>query len=276
MCEFNSVYSFLPGLQFNRPSVNVMHMDVESNINIHTAPTTLKLASTSLDMDSFINSLGGIDFLNDANTQRSFLLDKLIENSVPTTKMETSLWSEDSDSNNAKHIRNHALSMENPGRWESMKTVAPGAWRVIYAPHMTTMAKIAGGGTFKVDYILNKDGSMESHARLSFPWFLGLRSVWLSVSGTYGSVNDKVCKVNFDEAWIRLIPNKADELVNDEPYGHLEDVPNSPIKTAITKIGRSFFIEDFSVFPISFLDDDVIVFEFEALGTRICAHKLAV
>ena len=97
-----------------------------------------------------------------------------------------------------------------------------------------------------------------------------------TIIGTYGSVNDKVCKVNFDEAWIRLIPNKADRLVNDEPYGHLEDVPNSPIKTVITKIGRSFFIEDFSVFPISFLDDDVIVFEFEALGTRICAHKLAV
>lgn len=77
-----------------------------------------------------------------------------------------------------------SVSIENPGQWESMLPVAPGTWNVIYAPHMTTMAKVFGGGEFRVQYIMNEDGTMVSHARLGgFPWLFGLDGVYLSVSG---------------------------------------------------------------------------------------------
>ena len=96
------------------------------------------------------------------------------------------------------------------------------------------------------------------------------------LSGTYGSVNDTVCRVDFNEAWIKPVPKSSSvPSVNkdDLPYPSLSDVPDSVSKQWITRLGKLFFIEDVSVFPVSFLDSDTIVFDFELLGTRICAKK---
>lgn len=81
-----------------------------------------------------------------------------------------------------------------------------------------------------------------------------------------------MCRVDFDEAWIKEVATEGD--VKDEPYQLISDVPDSFFKSAISSIGRLFFIKEFSVFPVSFLDNDFIVFDFELLGTRICAHKV--
>jgi len=35
--------------------------------------------------------------------------------------------------------------LSNPGSQQSFKSVAPGSWRVCYAPHMTFMSGLAGG-----------------------------------------------------------------------------------------------------------------------------------
>jgi hypothetical protein len=58
------------------------------------------------------------------------------------------------------------------------------------------------------------------------------------------------------------------------PYKSLDEVPDSFVKNAINSIGKAMFIDAFAVFPVSFLDDDTIVFDFELLGTRICAKKI--
>ena len=60
---------------------------------------------------------------------------------------------------------------------------------------------------------------------------------------------------------------------NDEPYPKIESVPDSMLKSLIRTLGKAAFIEPFAVFPISFLDSETIVFDFELLGTRICARK---
>ena len=39
-------------------------------------------------------------------------------------------------------------------------------------------------------------------------------------------------------------------------------------------LGRFFFVDSVSVFPVAYLDADTIVFDFELLGTRICARKV--
>ena len=41
------------------------------------------------------------------------------------------------------------VSLDKPGTYQSMSQVAEGTWKVIYAPHMTTISN-AFGGTFDV------------------------------------------------------------------------------------------------------------------------------
>ena len=194
------------------------------------------MKSSSTVKSKFIDSLDRSYDLNKGSKERTGLLNDLIQN---------------------------GHSIEHPGSQESFMPVAPGRWRVVYAPHMTTMSGLAGG-EFSVQYDLNDDGTIVSHAKCNFPFFKG----FLSVSGTYGSVNNKVCRVDFDEAWIKASNNES-----EEPYPNIQSVPDSILKSLIRRLGKAAFIEAFAVFPISFLDSETIVFDFELLGTRICARK---
>jgi len=64
-------------------------------------------------------------------------------------------------------------------------------------------------------------------------------------------------------------------MMNNQPYPSLESVPESIEKRIIQWIGQSLFLESVSVFPVSYLDFELIVFDFELLGTRICARKIS-
>jgi hypothetical protein len=165
-----------------------------------------------------------------------------------------------------------ALTLDNPtqspGSTGSFSPLAVGTWRIVYAPHISTMGGLAGGVFDPVMYELKPNGSMTSHARYDFP-IVG--SGWLSVSGTYGSEDeDQVCRVDFDKAWVTL-SNGDDEV---QPYEDLESVPSGLWKDIIQTVGKLAVIKAVSVFPVSYLDEDTIVFDFELLGTRICARKL--
>lgn len=83
-------------------------------------------------------------------------------------------------------------------------------------------------------------------------------------------MNDDTCRVDFNEAWYR--PSN-DDLFREGPYPDIQSVPESLSKNTIRQVGKAFFIEPFAVFPVSYLDDELIVFDFELLGTRICARK---
>merc|ERR1712238_282817 len=116
---------------------------------------------------------------------------------------------------------------------------------------------------------------------------------YLSVSGTYRSVvssssqnnknkNEYSSKVNFDQAWMKPIHNdnvllgkqQQQEGSTTNPYDTYEEVPSSWSKTLINAVGKRFFVDDVAIFPVQFLDADTIVFDFELLGTQICAHKV--
>jgi len=236
---------------------------------------------TPSEKETFLQSLDRQDRLNEANHDRTNLLNQMIEHKTPTD-LQSLLASSSSPSSIATTAINNP-TIQNPGRWESMQPLATGTWTVVYAPHMSTMAKVEGGGEFRVTYILNEDGTMQSHARLDFPWMgwfgSGIDCVYLSVSGTYGSVDDTVCRVDFNKAWIKTIPKSTTTTTNninlndDGPYPFLSDVPDSLTKNIITSLGNLFFVDSVSVFPVSFLDQNMIVFDFELLGTRICAMK---
>lgn len=201
--------------------------------------------------DAFLTSLDHLDQLNEGSKDRTRLLQQLID-----IKSEVSI-DEFLSSVSAKDV-----SIQSPAAWESMRPVATGTWKVVYAPHMTTMGRIAGNGSFDVTYILQQDGTMVSHAKCDFPW---LPPLVLSVSGTFGSVSEQVCRVDFDRAWVTF---------GETPYSSYEEVPDDYGKPIIFFLGKLFFIKQVSVFPVSFLDDNLIVFDFELLGTRICARKI--
>jgi hypothetical protein len=157
-----------------------------------------------------------------------------------------------------------------PGSTNSFTPLAVGTWQIVYAPHIYTMGSLLGGSFSPVIYIMKPNGIMTSHAQYNFPV---IGSGWLSVSGTYGSQDeDNACRVDFDTAWVRLLSN--DDNSDAEPYDSLEAVPPSPWKDVIQALGKIFFIDAVSVFPVSYLDKDTIVFDFELLGTRICARKV--
>lgn len=201
--------------------------------------------------NDFLQSLSRFDTLNEGTKERTQLLDDMID-SKRTVDVQTVLSDKDDD-----------LSVQDPGSLSSILPIAPGVWKVVYAPHMTTIAKLAGNLALDVTYIMYPDQTIVSHATFSDPLPSPLH---LSVSGTYDSVSDTVCLVEWTEAWI-----KSDG--DDVPYATIDDVPESWVKEVITRVGRLLFIRPFSVFPVSYLANDLTVFDFELLGTRICAKK---
>lgn len=225
------------------PTVYVPRLYQASSLEAATATPETDAKST------FLQSLDPtVGLINDGSSTRTQLLNNVLE---------------------------QGAGLPNPGSLASFASVAPGTWRVVYAPHMTTMAGLARG-RFSVQYTLEEDGTIISHARYNFPLF-NLYG-YLSVSGTYGSVNDQVCRVDFDEAWMKSLDkndNDGDYLAeeDDGPYPTIDSVPDSISKTIIRNVGRALFIEPFAVFPVSYLDEDLIVFDFELLGTRICAKR---
>ncbi len=215
------------------------------------------------DKSIFLDSLDKTDSLNLATKLRTSLLHNMIDNKVNVASNKWKEGEEDSSSSSSK-------SLQKPGLQETFNLVSEGNWKVIYAPHMTTIAGLFGG-KFDVQYIMHENEKMESHAKYDFPL---IGTGFLSVSGTYSSVDENASRVDFDKAWVKplLFSNEKDDN-KEKPYKSLDDVPEGPIKAIINAVGKSFFFEQVSVFPISFLDSNMIVFDFPLLGTRICALK---
>ena len=92
--------------------------------------------SFSTTKSKFLRSLDRLDHMNSHNLERSQLLEQLI-----ASKLEIPVEEILENSGKAEH-RTADYSIENPGRWGNMQKVAAGDWKVIYAPHMTTMARI--------------------------------------------------------------------------------------------------------------------------------------
>lgn len=284
--------NILPTLSFGGTTTTTttsLNNNIINNSSPAAAATTNKffdffqsfnVASTQIDKNApastkykFLNSLGVLDGLNVATKERTQMVSDLVEEN-PTPR---------------------------PGSQASFAPLATGTWSVVYAPHIYTMGKLAllgqsiTGSTSTstspaatnkqpevvqsalgpVIYELNSDGTMVSHARFDLPWWPSIggssKSGWLSVSGTYSSQDDnRICRVDFDKAWIKWITSADD----DKPYASLESVPDSFEKSIVQTVGKAGFVDGVSVFPVSYLDDDLIVFDFELLGTRICARKI--
>lgn len=207
-------------------------------------------------LKTFVELLDHTNTLNEATADRTRAVSDLI---VHRTLV---------DKDPIKEMSDHSWST--PARETTMRAVAPGTWKVVYAPHMAFGKRLFGLDGLDVSYSMRQDGTCTSHALLS-----GLlhdkSTIALSASGTYSSVSDTVCRIEWEEAWVRVGPNDDDDKQIYFPT--IEDVPDSIQKEVIRRVGRLLFIRPFSVFPVSFLNNEWIVFEFDLLGTRIVARK---
>lgn len=206
-----------------------------------TSPKTANSNKNSVIINeakqAFLESLEEDESFNQATKPRTTLLNKM------TTSNPTS----------------------QPGSLSSFLPLAPGIWRIVYAPHISTLSGLVGGSFDPVLYEMNSDQMIISHAKYTFP-ILG--DGWLSVSGTYGTQDDdKVCRVNFDRAWIGI--------GTENKISSYDKAPDTWYKNIINSLGQLGFRKEFAVFPVSYLDEDTIVFDFELFGTRICARKIS-
>ena len=218
----------------------------DDNDTTEETTTSTTTATTSSSKQRFLDSLDDPTGFNSASKERTQLVEELTKENV-TPK---------------------------PGSLGGFTPYAVGTWKIIYAPHIYTMGSLIGGSFSPVYYTMKPNGIMTSHAKYTLPLF---GTGWLSVSGTYGSEdNDTVCRVDFDKAWVKIITDDSNNK-NDNVIGYIdsfEDVPDSISKTIIQTLGQLGFVKSVSVFPVSYLDEDTIVFDFELLGTRICARKI--
>jgi hypothetical protein len=192
---------------------------------------------------AFLNSLDKTDNFNTASKTRTEILNDLVA-ANPTKR---------------------------PGAGDVFSPIACGTWKIIYAPHISTLSGLVGGSFNPVVYDMKSDGTITSHARYEFPL---LGHGWLSVSGTYGSEDEnRMCRVDFDKGW--LVPEKESSQIPGPPAASLEVAPDTFYKDAVNKLAKLGFRREFSVFPVSYLDHDLIVFDFELFGTRICARKVS-
>lgn len=165
--------------------------------------------------------------------------------------------------------------------------IPSGEWRVVYAPHMDFMGKLLHGRFAPVIYHIHKDNNksnlITSHARVELCWWgVKILQVWLSVSGSFTidtntAPGQVLCRIVFDEAWVRDCGESDGDgkSLDNGYYISIEDVPDNFWKEWIRRLGKLLFVEPLAVFPISFLDDTLCVFDFEFLGTRICAYRMA-
>ncbi|CAJ1963482.1 unnamed protein product [Cylindrotheca closterium] len=291
-------------------------------------PSTRRIpASVPYDRICLKAEMGGTDVEDNVGEEDDFTAVKVESTNNPAKQ---ALFDSFQDPTSTSYYRLHTPTKErtalvtemtntnptaSPGSTKSFRHLAPGIWRVVYAPHIATFGMVVSqflsalfsqsplfntvaaddvtnkkGTTNKnspgvsigfdpVYYLMRPDGTMTSHARLVVK-FLNNKPAesvtWFSVAGTYSSQDeDQICRVDFDEAWIQTSSEKMnDDPLELPPYASLDEVPASLGKDIINALGRFFFVDGVSVFPVSYLDDDCIVFDFELLGTRICAKKV--
>ncbi|GAB5369296.1 hypothetical protein AAMO2058_001392900 [Amorphochlora amoebiformis] len=144
-----------------------------------------------------------------------------------------------------------------------------GRWHVIYAPHIRTLSKVLLGTKFDVEYVIKDEKTefgpaIQSNVRYENP-ILG--KGWLCSSGTVRSdgESDALSVVSFRDFWLSFGENPP----NSKP-----DM-NSGLRSVVNSLGRAGFIEDFSQFPVLYLDSEFCVFKFPLLDVTIAARKEA-
>ncbi|KAL6763486.1 hypothetical protein V8C86DRAFT_2496193 [Haematococcus lacustris] len=167
-----------------------------------------------------------------------------------------------------------ALTSE--GAWSGSGGVASaapwqGTWKVFWAPHISSMSSSMMGAVFEpILYKVSGDGSLVSNVRYQAPI---VNAGWLSASGSMRPKFDAAVEVNFDKFWVDLGPDKLRPSLSGSAAAKRMLGLDVDVDAVISSIGRAAFFPQFAVFPVHYLDNELAIFEFTPLKSRIAIVK---
>lgn len=131
-----------------------------------------------------------------------------------------------------------------------------GVWRVVHAPHIDKLGRVLATKFEPIFYDLGH-GAIESHVRYEGLFGHG----WLSTRGTY--TYDDVASVHWDDAWFDPQSNTFSAEPDDGAFRFI-----------VRRLAKIAFIPAFAHFPVDYLDDDLVIFRFPLLDSRIVASRI--
>lgn len=135
-----------------------------------------------------------------------------------------------------------------------------GTWRVVHAPHIDTLSKLALA-TFDIQYHITADGGIGSYVRYHSP-FVG--AGWLCTDGT---IENEVDSSPQDPPSVRIVWDRVWWVPKDD---YRRGPPTDPeandvvLRDVVQAIGKAGFIESLSVFPVRYVDESLGIFNFQA------------
>mmetsp|Transcript_28663 Transcript_28663/g.48141 ORF Transcript_28663/g.48141 Transcript_28663/m.48141 type:complete len:314 (-) Transcript_28663:427-1368(-) len=146
-----------------------------------------------------------------------------------------------------------------------------GLWRVIYAPHIQYwLSSLLFTRFDKIDYWLKegKDG-FDFGSRVLFSNLFTRGS--LNASGSLGpDVKQNHVQVLFTSFWVGDFDGDSDSTFDvGGPSG-----PQKGVGQLIDLVGRFLFIPDFSLFRVTYMDDDLAVFRFLFLNSPLVIARI--
>lgn len=143
-----------------------------------------------------------------------------------------------------------------------------GTWEVISAPHIEAISSTLGCTFSPIRYTLLAE-NLISNVFYSHPV---LGEGWLSAGGKMYRKYDDSVEVSFDRFWV------------DGPSTLREDIPlsetwsngglNLGVDSVVSLLGKTAFFPQLAIFPILYLDQDLCVFSFPAMNSKIAVRKI--
>ena len=138
-----------------------------------------------------------------------------------------------------------------------------GVWEVFYMPHIRSIAEPLGMKVAPLRYRFSKDNSIETEVRIQLG---SLVDVWLSADGVVCTRPDG----NLGDCYIRF--DNFDVSRGDD--GPPQRNSDSLLTKTVNAIGKLFFFEELSRFPVHVFEDDVCVFAFPPLKSYIATYRI--
>jgi hypothetical protein len=134
-----------------------------------------------------------------------------------------------------------------------------GTWKVVHAPHIDTLSKLAMA-SFDIQYKITPEGSIASYVRYYSP-IVG--AGWLCTDGfianepTTEAASSSV-RIVWDQIW--WVP--SDDYRSGPPTD--PQAEDAALPKIVQAVGKAGFIESLSVFPVRYVDARVAIFNFQA------------
>jgi hypothetical protein len=148
---------------------------------------------------------------------------------------------------------------DSPGVAKNFEKYASGSWNVVYAPHIRTLEKVLSTN-FDVSYSLDGKGNMESNVKFENKIIRG----WLNAQGRYYSKGNDEVSIKWNNLWANI---------GSEGPSNAEETKEHFLPSLVQSLGKFAFIEPISRFPVSFLSNELCIFEFPAFGSKIVTAK---